>query len=137
MISVVAIGIDRFDAYRSGQGEYVARGILQKVASAVRQTAATIGTVAAAYRNGVIIVILPNHSAAAASRIGETLHKAIANLRIANSKSIAEDYVTASVAVVSGGVRGGIERARILSRALSAVRGVSVDGYNQLIAVDI
>ena len=55
VISILALTLDRFDSYRAANGEAAARGVLAQVARAVRRLAATVGVVAAAYRNGMII----------------------------------------------------------------------------------
>jgi sigma-B regulation protein RsbU (phosphoserine phosphatase) len=137
VISLVALAIDRFDIYRSGQGEDVARGILARVANTVRGVAATIGAVAAAYRNGLIILVLPEYGAAAARKLGETLCAAVSKLDIANAESVAADHVTASVAVVTGSVRRGIGRVHLLTHAISTIKGSVTTGGNQVVAVNI
>src|SRR6266850_1745778 len=48
---------DGLDVIRLAQGEAAVRMILTQVARAVRQTAASIGIVAASYRNGMITVV--------------------------------------------------------------------------------
>ena len=137
VISLVALAIDRFDTYRSGQGEDVARGILARVADAVRGVMATVGAVAAAYRNGLIILVLPEYGGAAARKLGETLRAAVSKLDIANSESVVADHVTASVAVVTGSVRRGIGRVHLLTHAISTIKGAVTAGGNQVVAVDI
>ena len=137
VISLLAIAIDRLDAYRSSQGENVATGILANVASAVRSAAGTIGAVAAAYRNGLIILVLPEYGAAAAKKLGEGLRAAVARLDIANSESIAADHVTASVAVVTGTARRGLGRVHLLTHAISTIKGIAAAGGNRVVAVDI
>ena len=136
-ISLLAIAVDRLDIYRSGQGEDVARGILARVAQAVRGVVATIGAVAASYRNGMIILILPEYGAGAARKLAEVVRATVAKLDIANSESIAADHVTASVAVVTGHARRGLGRVHLLTHAISTIKGVAAAGGNRVIAVDI
>ena len=136
-ISLLALSVDRLDIYRLGQGEDIARGILSRVAQAVRGTVATIGAVAAAYRNGIIILVLPEYGAAAAGKLAETLRAAVAKLDIANSESIAADHVTASVAVVTANARRGLGRIHLLTHAISTINDVAADGGNRVVAVDI
>lgn len=137
IVSLVALAIDRLDIYRSGQGEDVARGILAQVAETVRGVEATVGAIAAAYRNGLIILILPEYDGEAARKLGEDLRAAVAKLGIPNPESVAADYVTASVAVVSGRVRRGIGRVHLLTHAISTIKGAVTSGGNQVVAVDI
>src|SRR5450631_1400987 len=73
-MSIVALTIDRFDGYRSAHGDNAANGVLSQVARAVRRLAATIGIVAASYRNGMIILVAPEVGANSARELGETLH---------------------------------------------------------------
>ena len=79
--------------------------VLAQVAQAIRGLRATIGIIAAAYRNGMIVLVAPECGANAARALGETLCNAVSRLRLANSESIAADHVTASVAAVTGTVR--------------------------------
>jgi PleD family two-component response regulator len=136
-MSVLAVTVDRLDAIRLSQGVDVARQILAKVARAICQAAATIGVVAAAYRNGVIAVVVPELGAAPAKKLGELLRKSVADLVIANSEAIAADHLTASVAVASGQVRGGIDHVDLLTRALGGAQSAAAAGGNRVVAVGI
>jgi PleD family two-component response regulator len=136
-ISLLALSVDRLDIVRSGQGEDIARGILARVAQSVRSAGATIGAIAASYRNGLIILVLPEYGAAAARKLAEGLRVAVSKLDIANSESIAADHVTASVAVVTGNARRGLGRVHLLTHAISTIKGVTAAGGNRVVAVDI
>jgi sigma-B regulation protein RsbU (phosphoserine phosphatase) len=136
-ISIIALAVDRLDAYRSTQGEGVCHSILACVAGAVRSTVAPIGVVAASYRNGVIVLVLPEVGAEPARELGETLRAAVSRLAIANPESIAADHVTATVAVVSGNIRRGINRAYLLAHAISTVNDATHGEGNQMIAVNV
>ncbi len=131
--SVIALAIDRLDAYRSTQGDAVATSIMGKVAGAVRTTMATVGVVAAIYRNGLIVLVVPEMKAKAASDLGEALCASVSKLRIANSESIAANYVTASVAVVTGKVNRWVDRVDLLTRAVSGVPRVVASGGNRVV----
>ena len=52
--------------------------MLAQVAQAVRRLAATIGVVAAAYRNGMIMLVAPELAAERARQLGETLRASVA-----------------------------------------------------------
>lgn len=130
--SVIALAIDRLDAYRS-QGDAVAAGIVARVARAVRATAATVGVVAAAYRDGVIVLVVPELRSKPAMELGEALRASVSRLGIANSESIAANHVTASVAVVTGRVNRWIDRVHLLTRAISAVPRVAAAGGNRVV----
>jgi PleD family two-component response regulator len=136
-ISIVALAVDRLDAYRATQGEEVCHGILARVAHAVRGTVATVGAVAASYRNGTIVLVLPELGAEAAQELGEALRAAVSRLAIANPESIAADHVTATVAVVSGNIRRGVNRAHLLAHAISTVSEGARGEGNQMIAVNV
>ena len=131
--SVIALAVDRLDAYRTTQGEAAAAGIVAQVARAVRATAATVGVVAAAYRSGVIVLIVPELRSKAALELAEALRASISNLAIANPESIAANHVTASVAVVTGRVNRWIDRVHLLTRAILAVPRVSAAGGNRVV----
>jgi PleD family two-component response regulator len=133
--TVIALTVDRLEAYRKSQGEAAVAGIMAQVARAVRATVASVGVIAAAYRSGVIVLIVPELRSRAASTLGEALRASVARLAIPNAESIVADHITASVAVVTGRVDGWIDRAHLLTRAVLAVPGVSAAGGNRVVAV--
>jgi sigma-B regulation protein RsbU (phosphoserine phosphatase) len=132
--SVIALAIDRLDAYRSTQGEAAAASIKARVAGAVRATAASVGVVAAAYRNGLIVLVVPERTSRPTLELGEALRAAVSELNITNSESIAANHVTASVVVVSGRVDRWIDRFDLLTRAIKMIpRAVAAGGNRVLI----
>jgi phosphoserine phosphatase RsbU/P len=130
--SVIALAIDRLDAYRS-QGERVAANIMTRVARAVRATAATVGVIAAAYRDGTIVLVVPDLRSKPALALAESLRVAVSRLGIANPEAIAADHVTASVAVVTGRVNRWMDRVHLLTQAISAVPRVAAAGGNRVV----
>ena len=126
--SVIALRVDRLDACRTAQGEAAAAAIVAKVAGAVRATAATVGVVAAAYSDGLMVLVAPGLDAKPASNLAEALRGAVAALRIKNSEVIAANHVTASVAVVTGRANRGSDRIHLLTRAISAVPKAAARG---------
>jgi PleD family two-component response regulator len=131
--SVIALAVDRLDAFRSTQGDAVAAGIMAQVARAVRATAATVGVVAAAYRDGRIVLVIPELRSKPALELGEALRASVSKLGIANPESIAANHVTASVAVVTGKVSRAIDSIHLLTRALSAIPKVAAAGGNRVV----
>jgi sigma-B regulation protein RsbU (phosphoserine phosphatase) len=136
-MSILALTIDRFDGYRSAHGENAANGLLSQVARAVRRLAATIGIIAASYRNGMIILVAPEFGANSARELGETLHSTISRLRLPNSESTVSDYVTASVAAVTGQVKSSIERVHLLTQAIAKVQDAAGAGGNRVLALSV
>jgi PleD family two-component response regulator len=136
-LSIVALTIDRFDGYRSSHGDVAADGVLAQVARAVRRLAATIGIIAASYRNGMIILVAPEFGAKSARELGEALHNTISKLRLPNAESIASDHVTASVATVTGLVKGSIERVHLLTQAIAKVQDAAGAGGNRVLALTV
>ena len=136
-ISILALTLDRFDLYRSLHGETAARGVLAEVALAVRRVTATIGIVAATYRNGMIILVAPDCGADSARELGETLHKTVAKLRLPNSKSLVSDYATASVVAVTGRMKSAVDRVQLLTSAMSKVKDAAGAGGDRVLALTI
>jgi len=137
LVSVITLIIDRLEAIKSSQGEKVARAIQAQVAKLVRATAATIGVVAACYRNGLIVIVAPELGAASAQKLAQSLRAAIAELGIGNRELLAADHVTASAAVVTGRARGGPDRAKFLMQAIASVqRGTADGGDRMMIQID-
>ena len=136
-ISILALTLDRFDVYRAAHGVDASQKLLAQIAQAIRRLSATIGIIAAAYRNGMIVVVAPECSADAARALGDTLCGTVSKLRLANSESIVSDHVTASVAAITGRVRTAIDRVHLLTLAISKVQEVAATGGNRVLALAI
>jgi phosphoserine phosphatase RsbU/P len=130
--SVIALAVDRLDAYRATQGN-AAAGIITRVADVVRTTVAAVGVVAAVYRDGVIVLVLPQQPSGPALKLGKALRAAISDLRIANPESIAANHVTASVAVITGRIKDGAGRIQLLTRAISVLSKVAAAGGDRVV----
>ena len=127
VMSVLAVMLDRFDVFRSAHGEGAARSVLAQVAHAVRRLAGTVGIVAAA----------PELAANCARDFGETLRSTVAKLRLPNSEAVASDYVTASVAAITGQVKRTSDRVQLLTQAISRAQDASGEGGNRVLALTI
>ena len=134
-VAVLALAVDRLDAIRATQGDGAVRKILAQVARTVRGATASIGVIATSYRNGLIAVVVPEPGAHKAGELGEALRKAVAQLGIANAESVAADHLTASVAVASGRVRGGIDRVSLMTGAIAGAQGAAAAGGNRVVQV--
>jgi phosphoserine phosphatase RsbU/P len=137
LVSVLAVTLDRFDMYRSVNGEAAARGVLAEVSRAVRRLAATIGIVAASYRNGMIILVAPEIGTKSARELGETLRTTIAKLHLPNSESVVSNYVTASVVAITGRVKRAVDRVQLLTHAISKVQDATGAGGDRVLALTI
>ncbi|MGJ5180141.1 response regulator [Bradyrhizobium oligotrophicum] len=124
--SVIALAVDRLSAHRA-TGKPPESGIMARVAAAVRAASASVGAVAAIYRDGVIVLVLPDQSRASAIKLAETLRASIVSLRIPNPEAIAAHHVTASIAVVTERVNGA-GRIHLLTRAIGAVSEITATG---------
>ena len=134
-ISVITLAVDRLDACRAAKGDKVVNAIQARVAAAIRTTIATIGVVAASYRNGLFVIVAPGYNAAAATKLAETLRAAIARLALSNAESIAADHVTASLAVCSGSAAREADRIKLLTQAISSVQASASRGGDAVIAM--
>jgi phosphoserine phosphatase RsbU/P len=132
-ISIIALTIDRLDVFRSSQGEKAAAAVVARVARQVRATAATVGVVAAAYRDGTMLLVVPELGSRSAIDLAETLRASVSDLRIADPPSIAASHFTASVVVVTGRVRGSVNRVRLLTRAISAMPRAAAAGGDRVV----
>jgi PleD family two-component response regulator len=131
--SIIALAIDRLDMARTSRGEEAAQQILSQVAEAVQQTIATVGVVAASYRNGLMVVIVPNDAGNLARKIAEILKAAVAKLAIANPEAIAANHVTLSMAIATSRVNSGADRVKLLSRAIAAAQKTAEAGGNRIV----
>jgi PleD family two-component response regulator len=137
VISILALTLDRFEVYRAANGEDAARMVLAEVSRAVRRLAATVGIVAAAYRNGVIVLVAPEVGSKSARELGETLRTAVSKLRLRNSESVVSDYVTASVAAITGKAKQAIDRIPLLTHAIAKVQDAAGSGGDRVLALTL
>jgi PleD family two-component response regulator len=136
MISVLALTLDRLDDNRPPpDGQNARTGALAAVARVVRRLTANIGIVAAAYKNGMIVLVAPELGANAARKLAEDLHTAVHKLRLPNPESIADDFVTASVASVTGRPKRDVERIQLLTAAINGVQQAAAAGGNRILAL--
>lgn len=134
-LSVFALSLDRFALNREARGEGRGEAALAVVARAVRRLAASVGVVAAAYKNGMIILVAPELGANAARELAQILHATVQKLRLPNPESVAADNLTASVAVVVGRTRRDVERIELLTHAIASVQQAAAAGGNRVIVV--
>jgi PleD family two-component response regulator len=135
LVSVITLAIDRLDGVSESQGEKITRAIYLQAAKAVRATLATVGVVAAAYRNGIIVVIAPDFGPASAKKLAQSMCAAIAQLGIDKHEFIAVDHVTASAAVVTGRIKRGPERVKLLMQAIASVERSTAEGANRVVTM--
>jgi len=131
LVSVITLAVDRLDLVKHSQGEEVARAIQLRAAKAVRAVLATVGVVAASYRNGLIVVIAPEFGPANGKKLAQSMCAAIAQLGIDNHEFTA-DHVTASAAVVTGRVKRGPERVKLLMQAIASVERSTAEGGDRI-----
>ncbi len=136
-MSVLALAIDRIEALRAAQGEDARREVLARVAHAVRLATAPIGVTAAAYRDGIIVLVAPELDGSGAHTLAEILRAAVWRLRLPNSESIVSDVVTASIGIVTGRTGRGPGRAALLADARAHAKQAAAAGGNRVAAVDL
>jgi len=85
----------------------------------------------------MIILVAPEFGATSARELGEALHGTVSKLRLPNPESVASDHVTASVATVTGLVKGSIERVHLLTQAIAKVQDAASAGGNRVLALSI
>jgi PleD family two-component response regulator len=136
-VSILAVMLDCFDVYRTKHGDGAARKVLAQVAHAVRRLGATVGIVAAAYRNGTIVLVAPELEASPARDLGETLRVTVAKLRVPNSEAVAADHITASVSAITGRVKRTVDRVQLLTQAIARAQDAAGAGGNRVLAMSI
>lgn len=134
-LTVFALSLDRVEANRPTDGESGNDGALAVVAHAVRRLAATVGTVAAAYKNGMIVLVAPELGAKAARELAQTLHATVQRLRLPNPESLASDYLSATVAAVTGRAKRDVDRIQLLTRTIASVQQAAAAGGNRVVVM--
>jgi PleD family two-component response regulator len=136
-VSIIAVEIDHLENYRAAHGDAGVRSLLASVGHHIRTTSASVGVMAASYRNGTIVLVVPETSVPAVRKLAENLCASISHLAVANSGSIIPGKVTASVSVVSGHVQHGAKRAHLLTHAISNVKAAAASGGNRVAVAQI
>ncbi len=86
---------------------------------------------------GIMVVVVPGFNAKAAEKLGKAINAAVADLAIRNPESIAADYVTSSIAVVTGRVDRPADRVDLIGHAIGAVQSATAGGGNRVVALKI
>jgi phosphoserine phosphatase RsbU/P len=133
LVSVIALTLDHVDVHQATAAAEQPP-LLAQVARAVRRLAANVGIVAAAYKNGMIILVAPELGADPARKLAEDLHATVQKLRLRNSESVESDYVTASVAAITGSAKRDVDRIKMLTQAITGVQQVAAAGGNRVFA---
>ena len=131
-ISVIALMLDGAVARRN-DASAAGASVLTQVARAVRRLAANVGVVAAAYKNGTIVLIAPEFGADQARELAQRLHATVQKLRLPNPESAASDYLTATVAAVSGRAKRDSDRVKVLTQAITSVQQAAAAGGNRVV----
>lgn len=108
-ISIIALSVDDFERFRLKDEKLAAR-MMAEVADAVRGTRCDAGVLAAAYRDGSIVLIAPDHASMKAAELA-------ANLR----QALAETKIGVSASVVTGRPCDWSERVHLLTRAIATI----------------
>lgn len=134
-LAVIALAVDRLEACRASKGDKTADAILVSVAGAIRSVSAAVGVIAAAYRDGLFVLIAPGYDDTAAMKCAESLQKAVARLALTNAESIKADHVTASLAVSGAFARRGIDYVKLLTQAIHSAQQSAAMGGGKVIAM--
>ncbi len=134
MVSVIALSLDHVDVSGSAAGAVAEPAALARVAGAICRLTANVSTVAAAYKDGMILLVAPELDAGPARQLAEALHAIVRKLRLPNPESVESDYLTASVAAITGRAKRGVERVKMLTQAITSVRQAAAAGGDRVVA---
>ena len=132
LVSVMALAVDRLEELAAAQRPDIRGSVLAPVALAVSAVSAPIGVIAAAYPDGVIVLVAPYVEPARAKTLARSLGAAVAAMQIPQPEAIAADHVTISTGIVTAPRCAAelIADARLLLK--EAVRG----GGNRVVTTD-
>ena len=83
----------------------------------------------------MIVLVAPSLGAAGALELANAVHGTVQKLRLSHSEAVASDFVSASVAVVTGQGKRDIERIQLLIQAISKVQQAATAGGNRVVAI--
>jgi PleD family two-component response regulator len=136
-VSILAVMLDGFESHRAAHGNAASHTVLGQVAHAMRMLIASVGIIAAAYPNGIIILVAPEFAANSARQFAESVRATVSKLRLPHPEADAFDHVTASVVAVTGNVQREVDRVHLLTQAISRVQDVSSSGGNRVLALTV
>jgi diguanylate cyclase (GGDEF)-like protein len=133
-LSLLMIDIDCFKPYNDTYGHQKGDECLRSVAKTIAATLCRAGDFAARYGGEEFAVILPDTSLSGAASIAERLRKAVDDLALAHSASIASAHVTLSIGgVVANAPEPSPER--LVASADAALYRAKRDGRNRTCVV--
>lgn len=135
-LSVLALAIDGYEAIEAALGDDATENLLSRVAEEVCNAAASVDTIAAAYLDGVIVLVAPRVASAEARQFGETIRAAIAAAAIENPRSRGAGPVSISVGVITARAGQGVD-AQFIDSARSVLRAAAAEGGNRVLTVDL
>ncbi len=133
LVSVMALLIDRIEAYTAARGQEARHVMLAAVAEAITAIGAPIAVMASIYPDGTIMLVAPRLPAAAGRTLAEALRSTVASLRIENPEAIAANCITASVGLVTA--RN--SRTELIASARQLAREAAEAGGNRIMTLDL
>ncbi|MGZ3412193.1 MAG: response regulator [Xanthobacteraceae bacterium] len=133
VMSILALTVDGLAAHRDTRGSEAANCVLARVAQTVQRLAATVGVIAAAYPDGTIVLVVPELDEPAVHRFAEMLRGEISKIQWVDPKSSAAVPVTASIAVLTGNVKKGVDGVHLLTRASAKSQEAAEAGGNRVL----
>ena len=131
-LSLIMIDIDYFKAFNDEYGHLAGDDCLKAVAQVIAKEINRPEDFVARYGGEEFTVVLPNSNAKTAICVGEKIRKAVVDLRINHSKSLAAQFVTVSVGVTTVVVEQDKDYSKMISKADQALYLAKQQGRNQV-----
>jgi diguanylate cyclase (GGDEF)-like protein len=135
-ISVLALGIDQWDAIKAAHGEEASEDILVRVAENVSGMNGTLGTIAAIYLDEVFVIVAPRLASEGAKALAERIRSGVERLRGSDEEIAGNGAVTVSVGAITARMGQGIEK-QLISGARTALRAAAANSGNRVVSVDL
>lgn len=135
-ISVLALAIDGRATIEAELGEEACDRLLIRVAEEIRGVAANVGTIAASYLDGVIVLVAPRLLSEQVRHFGEAVRGAVARAAIAKARSRRTETITVSVGAITARVGQAVE-GQLIEGARSVLSTASGDGGNRVLTLDL
>jgi PleD family two-component response regulator len=133
-VSVLALAIDGHAEIEAEVGEDACERLLVRAADELRAVAANIDTIAAAYLDGVIVLVAPSLLSHQVRQFGDSVHGAIARAHIAGAPSGREITVSIGGITARPGQAAG---SQLIESARSVLRTAMAGGGNRVLTVDL
>ena len=135
-LSILMIDLDLFKAYNDTYGHLQGDDVLKLVAKTLYNSLQRPGDLVARWGGEEFVALLPDTTSEGAMRVGESLRKAVHDLKIPHEASTVSEFLTISIGVATSKENDPESYEDLLKRADEAIYRAKDHGRNVVIGYD-